>query len=331
MPLIRYSRGPRAALCLVALLAGLSVVGQAQAQSTYPQKPVRLIVPFAPGGASDILARTLGQKLSETTGQSFVIENKPGAGGTLGAELVAKSPADGYTLLLADVAVHTIAPKLYPKLGYTQEQLVPVINLATFAHILITAPASTLKSFADVLAQDKAKPGRFSVASSGNGTSTHLTIEMVNMTAATQLAHVPYKGGGAAITDVMGGQVDMMFIGTPPAMPLIQSGKLKALAVTTTKRMSTLPQVPTVSESGLPQFESIAAQGIFAPAGTPRDVVQKLNTEIAKIIRMPDVRAKWDQLGAEPVDNTPQQFATWLSSEALKWGKVIQVSGAKPD
>ena len=331
MPLIRYSRGPQAALCLVALLAGLSVVSQAQAQSTYPQKPVRLIVPFAPGGASDILARTLGQKLSETTGQSFVIENKPGAGGTLGAELVAKSAADGYTLLLADVAVHTIAPKLYPKLGYTQEQLVPVINLATFAHILITAPASTLKSFADVLAQDKAKPGRFSVASSGNGTSTHLTIEMVNMTAATQLAHVPYKGGGAAITDVMGGQVDMMFIGTPPAMPLIQSGKLKALAVTTTKRMSTLPQVPTVSESGLPQFESIAAQGIFAPAGTPRDVVQKLNTEIAKIIRMPDVRAKWDQLGAEPVDNTPQQFATWLSSEALKWGKVIQVSGAKPD
>jgi tripartite-type tricarboxylate transporter receptor subunit TctC len=331
MPLIRYSRGPRAALCLVALLAGLSVVGQAQAQSTYPQKPVRLIVPFAPGGASDILARTLGQKLSETTGQSFVIENKPGAGGTLGAELVAKSAADGYTLLLADVAVHTIAPKLYPKLGYTQEQLLPVINLATFAHILITPPASTLKSFADVLALDKAKPGRFSVASSGNGTSTHLTIEMVNMTAATQLAHVPYKGGGAAITDVMGGQVDMMFIGTPPAMPLIQSGKLKALAVTTTKRMSTLPQVPTVSESGLPQFESIAAQGIFAPAGTPREVVQKLNTEIAKIIRMPDVRAKWDQLGAEPVDNTPQQFATWLSSEALKWGKVIQVSGAKPD
>ena len=331
MPLIRYSRGPQAALCLVALLAGLSVVSQAQAQSTYPQKPVRLIVPFAPGGASDILARTLGQKLSETTGQSFVIENKPGAGGTLGAELVAKSPADGYTLLLADVAVHTIAPKLYPKLGYTQEQLLPVINLATFAHILITPPASTLKSFADVLALDKAKPGRFSVASSGNGTSTHLTIEMVNMTAATQLAHVPYKGGGAAITDVMGGQVDMMFIGTPPAMPLIQSGKLKALAVTTTKRMSTLPQVPTVSESGLPQFESIAAQGIFAPAGTPRDVVQKLNTEVAKIIRMPDVRAKWDQLGAEPVDNTPQQFATWLSSEALKWGKVIQVSGAKPD
>ena len=331
MPLIRYSRGPQAALCLVALLAGLSVVGQVQAQSTYPQKPVRLIVPFAPGGASDILARTLGQKLSETTGQSFVIENKPGAGGTLGAELVAKSAADGYTLLLADVAVHTIAPKLYPKLGYTQEQLLPVINLATFAHILITPPASTLKSFADVLALDKAKPGRFSVASSGNGTSTHLTIEMVNMTAATQLAHVPYKGGGAAITDVMGGQVDMMFIGTPPAMPLIQSGKLKALAVTTTKRMSTLPQVPTVSESGLPQFESIAAQGIFAPAGTPRDVVQKLNTEIAKIIRMPDVRAKWDQLGAEPVDNTPQQFATWLSSEALKWGKVIQVSGAKPD
>lgn len=329
MPLLPHSKGLLRSISMITLLAGATVL--AQAQGVYPQKQVRLVVPFAPGGASDILARTLGQKLSESMGQTFVIDNKPGAGGTLGAELVAKSAADGYTLLLSDVAVHTIAPKLYAKLGYTQDQLVPVINLATFAHILIAAPTTTLKSFADVLAQDKAKPGKFSVASSGNGTSTHLTIEMVNMTASTQLTHVPYKGGGAAITDVMGGQVDLMFIGTPPAMPLIQSGKLKALAVTTSKRMSTLPQVPTVAESGLPQFESVAAQGIFAPAGTPREVVQKLNTEIARIIRLPDVRAKWDQLGAEPVDNTPQQFTSWLSTEAQKWGKVIQVSGAKPD
>ena len=313
------------------LLLACSMFAPVHAQTAYPQKPVKIVVPFAPGGASDILARALSQKLGESTGQAFVVENRPGAGGTLGAEIVAKSAPDGYTLLLSDVAVFTIAPRLYPKLGYATEQLAPVANVATFAHVLIAPPSTTLKTFADVLAQDKAKPGKFNVASSGNGTSTHLTLEMVNMTASTHLKHVPYKGGGAALTDVMGGQVDLMFIGTPPAMPLIQSGKLKALAVTTSRRMATLPQVPTVAESGLPQFESVAAQGIFAPAGTPRDLIQKLNAEVTRIIRLPDVRAKWDQLGAEPVDDSPQQFAAWLASEAEKWSKVVQVSGAKPD
>lgn len=308
-----------------------AALGSAQAQGGYPLKPVKIIVPFAPGGASDILARTLGLKLTEGTGQQFVIENRPGAGGTLGAEAVAKSAPDGYTLLLSDVSVITIAPRLYQKLGYTTEQLAPVANLATFAHILIASPNSPLKAFGDVLAQEKSKPGKFNVASSGSGTSTHLTIEMVNLAASTKLQHVPYKGGGAAITDVMGSQVDLMFIGTPPAMPLIQSGKLKALAVTTSKRMLSLPQVPTVAESGLPRFESVAAQGLFAPAGTPREVIQKLNSEVIRIIRLPDVRAKWDQIGAEPVDDSPQQFSAWLAVEADKWGKLVQASGAKPD
>lgn len=303
----------------------------AQAQTTYPQKPVRIVVPFAPGGASDILARALSTKLSESLGQSFVVDNRPGAGGTLGAESVAKSAPDGYTLLLSDVAVLTVAPRLYPKLGYTADQLVPVVNVASFAHILIAPPNSTLKSFADLLAQEKAKPGRFNSASSGNGTSTHLTIEMVNLAASTQIKHVPYKGGGAALTDVISGQVDMMFIGAPPAMPLIRSGKLKALAVTTSSRMTTLPQVPTLAESGLPKFESVAAQGIFAPAGTSREIVNKLNAEVIRIIRQPDVRARWDLIGAEPVDDTPQQFSSWISLELEKWGKVIQSSGAKPD
>jgi tripartite-type tricarboxylate transporter receptor subunit TctC len=302
-----------------------------QAQTAYPQKSVRIIVPFAPGGASDILARALSTKLAESTGQQFVVDNRPGAGGTLGAEMVAKSAPDGYTLLLSDVAVLTIAPRLYPKLGYTTDQLAPVANVASFAHVLIAAPNSPPKSFNDVLAMEKAKPGRFNAASSGNGTSTHLTIEMVNVAASMQLKHVPYKGGGAALTDVMSGQVDLMFIGAPPAMPLIRSGKLKALAVTTTRRMSTLPQVPTLSESGLPKFESVAAQGIFAPAGTPRELIEKLNAEVIRIIRMPDVRARWDQIGAEPVEDTPQQFSTWLTAEMDKWGKVIQSSGAKPD
>jgi tripartite-type tricarboxylate transporter receptor subunit TctC len=317
-----------AAAVVFATCMGVSLSAVA---ADYPEKAIRVVVPYAPGGASDILARVLGQKLTESLRQPVVIENRPGAGGTIGADLVAKAPPDGYTLLLADVAVYTIGPALYAKLPYTTADLAPVINLATFAHILITAPNSPLGSFGDLLAQEKLKPGRFSVASSGNGTSTHLTAEMVNSVAGTKLAHVPYKGGGAAITDVMGGQVDMMFIGTPPAMPLLQSGKLKALAVTTTKRMAALPQVPTVAESGLPGFESIAAQGVFAPAGTPREIIAQINTEIARIIKLPDVRARWTQLGAEPIDNTPQQFATWLTSESAKWGKVIRDSGAKPD
>ena len=319
-------------LLIASLLAGTTLLGAATAHAAgYPEKSVRIVVPYAPGGASDILARVLAQKLSERLGQSIVVDNKPGAGGTIGADIVAKAAPDGYTLLLADVAVQTIAPALYPKLPYTRADLAPVINLATFAHIMITAPNSPLTSFADVLQREKAKPGSLSVASSGNGTSTHLTAEMVNSTSGIKLTHVPYKGGGAALADVMGGQVDAMFIGSPPAMPLLQSGKLKAIAVTTSKRMAALPTVPTVAESGLPGFESIAAQGIFAPSGTPRDVITRLNGEIARIIELPEVRARWAQLGADPITNTPAQFATWLDSESLKWGKVVKESGAKPD
>ena len=297
----------------------------------YPDKPVRIVVPYAPGGASDIPARGLTQKLSESLGQQVVVDNKPGAGGTIGADLVAKAAPDGHTLLLADVAVHTIAPALYPKLPYARGDLAPVINLATFSHVLITALNSPLASFGDIVKQEKAKAGSVSVASSGNGTSTHLTAEMVNAMAGIKLSHVPYKGGGAALADVVGGQVHIMFIGSPPAMPLLQSGKLKALAVTTSKRMQALPSVPTLAESGLPGFESIAAQGVFAPNGTPREVIAKLNAEIARIIQLPDVRARWAQLGAEPIDNTPVQFSGWLDNEAVKWSKVVKDSGARPD
>lgn len=314
-----------------AATSAMLLAGPAALAATYPEKSVRLVVPYAPGGASDILARVLAQKLAESTGQQVIVDNKPGAGGSIGADIVAKSAPDGYTLLLADVAVQTIAPALYAKLPYARGDLAPVINLATFAHVLITAPQSPLASFGDIVKKEKAQAGSVSVASSGNGTSTHLTAEMVNSLAGIKLTHVPYKGGGAALADVMGGQVDAMFIGSPPAMPLLQSGKLKALAVTTSRRMSALPSVPTVAESGLPGFESIAAQGIFAPNGTPRDVIAKLNTEIARIIQLPDVRARWTQLGAEPVDNTPAQFANWLDSESVKWGKVIRESGAKAD
>jgi tripartite-type tricarboxylate transporter receptor subunit TctC len=319
-------------LLIASLAAGSVMLATIPAQAAgYPDKTVRLVVPYAPGGASDILARVLSQKLSESLGQQFMVDNKPGAGGSIGADIVAKATPDGYTLLLADVAVQTIAPTLYPKLPYARADLAPVINLATFAHVLITAPHSPLTSFGDIVKREKSQSGSVSIASSGNGTSTHLTAEMVNSLAGIKLTHVPYKGGGAALADVMGGQVNAMFIGSPPAMPLLQNGKLKAIAVTTSKRMAALPSVPTVAESGLPGFESIAAQGIFAPHGTPPEVINRLNTEIARIIQLPDVRARWAQLGAEPVDNTPAQFASWLDSESVKWIKVIKDSGAKAD
>ena len=317
---------------LIAPVAAALLLASAGAQAaTYPEKTVRLVVPYAPGGASDILARVLAQKLTESLGQQIMVDNKPGAGGSIGADIVAKATPDGYTLLLADVAVQTIAPTLYPKLPYAPGDLAPVINVATFAHVLITAPQSPLTGFGDIVKREKAQAGSVSMASSGNGTSTHLTAEMVNSLAGIKLTHVPYKGGGAALADVMGGQVNAMFIGSPPAMPLLQSGKLKAIAVTTSKRMQALPSVPTVAESGLPGFESIAAQGIFAPKGTPQDIVIQLNTEIARIIQLPEVRARWTQLGAEPINNTPTQFANWLDSESVKWGKVIKESGAKAD
>ena len=319
------------ATLLIAIGAGSGFFSDGGGAADFPHKPVRLVVPFAPGGASDILARVIAQPLAESLGQSLVIENRAGAGGTLGADLVAKAAADGHTLLLADVAAYTISPSLYARLPYQAKDLAPVINLATFAHLLIAPPDSPFNSVVDVLASERTRPGGLSVASSGNGTSTHLTIEMLNAVTASRLVHVPYKGGGAALADVMGGQVPLMIIGTPPAMPLIRSGKLKALAVTTSTRMAALPNVITVAEAGVAGFESIAAQGIFAPAGTPKDIVARLNGEIARIIRRPEIGERWAQLGGVPVDNSPEQFSAWLGAESDKWGKVVRDSGAKLD
>ena len=297
----------------------------------YPTRPLRIIVPFAPGGASDILARVIAPPLSERLGQPVLIENRPGAGGTLGADMVAKAPADGHTVVLADVGAYTISPSLYPKLPYQAKDLAPIINLASFAHILIAPPASPFNSAADVIAADKARPGALSIASSGNGTSTHLTIEMFNALAGIKLVHIPYKGGGAALADVMGGQVPLMFIGTPPAMPLIKSGKLKAVAVTTATRMASLPAVPTVAEAGIAGFESIAAQGLFAPAATPRDIVARLNGEIARIIARPEIRERWALLGGTAIDNSADQFSVWLKLETDKWSRLAREASAKLD
>ena len=295
------------------------------------EKALRIVVPFGPGGGSDIFARLLQPRLAEALKLAVVVENRPGAGGTLGAELVTKAVPDGNTLLLSDAGVATISPALYPKLGYAQKDLAPVINLAQFANVLVAPPRLAANTLAELVAQDRANPGRLSIASSGNGTSPHLTAELLKLATGMKLTHVPYKGSGPAIGDTAGGQVDMVFTGYATVSGLIKTGKLKALAVTSPKRMTELPQVPTVAESGYAGFESWIAQAVFAPAGTPRDTVARLNSVIAAALRSPEVLERMRSQGMEPLDNTPEQFAAWIGRQSEQWARVIREAGVKPD
>ena len=257
-----------AALCM--FVAGVAAVASGSAaaqQAAWPSRQIRIVVPFAPGGASDILARLIAKELGERVKQPVIVENKPGAGGTIGADLVAKSPPDGYTLLLADVSVVMTFPSLYPNLPYAAKDLIPVANIATFGLILIAPASSKFNSLSEVIASDKATPGKLNMASPGSGSSNHLTLERFNAAAGTKIVHIPYKGAGPAVNDVVGGQVDFTLASGAASKSLLDGGKVKALAVTSAKRNPLLPQVPTVAESGLVGFESIAGQGLFAPEG----------------------------------------------------------------
>ncbi len=296
-----------------------------------PDKALRIVVPFGPGGGSDIFARLISPKLSESLRQPVVVENRPGAGGTLGADLVAKAPPDGNTLLLSDSGAYTISPSLYPNLPYAPKDLAPVINLAVFGNVLVAPNRLQAGNVVELVALDKASPGRLSIASSGNGTSPHLTAELFKMATGLKLVHVPYKGSGPAIADVTGGQVDLVFTGYASVASLIKGGKVKALAVTTPARIAELPGTPTVAESGYPGFESYISQGVFAPAGTPREVVSRLNREIASALRHPEVAERMRQLSLEPHDNTPEQFGAWLSRQSELWARVIREAKVKVD
>ncbi len=340
MPITRHPRHPSshrpfrsalAATAAVVLALFGAAPGSADAQAPWPSRPVRVIVPFGPGGASDILARLLAKELTERLKQPFVVENKPGAGGTIGADLVAKSAPDGYTLLLADASVVMTFPSLYPALPYAAKDLAPVANIATFGLILIAPAKSKFNTLAEVVAADKASPGKLNMASPGSGSSNHLTLEKFNAMAGTKLVHIPYKGTGPAMNDVVGGQVDLTLASGAASKPLIDGGKVKALAVTSAKRNPLLPQVPTVAESGYPGFESIAGQGLFAPAGTPREIVTKLNAEVNAIIRMPEMQERWTQMGIDRMEGSPEQFAAWLAHESEQWATLIRTVGIKPD
>jgi tripartite-type tricarboxylate transporter receptor subunit TctC len=310
-------------------MATLATLAHAQA---WPSKPIKWVVPFAPGGTTDILARTVGEKLALALGQPVVIENKPGAGGGLGADFTAKAAPDGYTIMGGTISTHAINASLYKNLPYDPvKDFVAITLIARVPNMLVINPAVPAKDVKELIALLKASPNKYSFASSGNGTSQHLSGELFKSMSGTDMQHIPYKGSPPALQDVMGGQVTMTFDNITTAWPLAKAGKLRALAVTTAKRSSIAPDVPTLAESGLPGFEVGSWQGVFAPAGTPTAIIKRLNAEIVKILGMPDVREKLGGLGAEIVADSPEEFAALVKTEVVKWADVVKKSGARVD
>ena len=290
-----------------------------------------MIIPYPPGGPTDILGRIVAQNLTEKLGQQVVVENKPGASGMIGADLVAKAPPDGYTLL-ANASIHVINPSLYKNPTYDAiKDFTPVSLIADVPLVLVVAPELPVKSVKDLIALAKSSSGKLNFASSGNAAAPHLAGEAFKIATGVDMQHVPYKGSGPALTDLMGGQVQLMFDSLPSSISHVKSGKLRAIAVTTAKRSSALPNVPTIAESGVPGFDISTWYGIWAPAGTPKEIVSKLSGEIAKIVKIPDVRERLAGLGAEPVGNSPDEFAAYCRSELAKWAKIVKASGATVD
>jgi tripartite-type tricarboxylate transporter receptor subunit TctC len=312
------------------LMAAAAAAGLAHAQN-YPDKPVRLLVPFPAASATDVVARTIGQKLSEKWHQPVVIENKPGAGGNLGTEIGAKSPADGYTILMGTVA-NAISASLYRKLTYDFiKDFEPVTLMAVTPLVLVANPKFPPNTLKEVVAYAKAHPGEVNFGSGGTGTSNHLAGEMLNTMAGIKMTHVPYKGTPAAYTDMLAGQVSLMFDNIVAVMPHIKSGKLKPIAVSTAKRVPSLPNVPTVAESGFPGFEAVSWIGAVVPAGTPKEIINKLNTDFNAVMAMPDVKEKLAASGAELKGSTPEEFDAHIRKEIDKWAKAVKSSGARAD
>jgi tripartite-type tricarboxylate transporter receptor subunit TctC len=298
----------------------------------FPSKAIRLIVPFPPGGGTDIIARETAQKVATATGWTFVIENKPGAGGNMGVDAVAKAPADGYTIVLGQTSNLAINPTLYAKMPYDpQKDLAPILLVANAPLVMVTSATSSYKTLADAVNAAKAKPGAINFASPGNGTVAHLTSELFQKAAGIKTQHVPYKGAAMALTDVISGTVDLYMSSVPTLLGQIKQGKLRALAVTSAKRVDDLPNVPTINESGYKGFDAVTWFGLLAPAGTPKDVVAKLNAEFNKALQQPELRKKLGDEGADAAGGTPEQFAALIKDEALRWGKVVKESGARID
>jgi tripartite-type tricarboxylate transporter receptor subunit TctC len=309
----------------------LFAAANACAQS-YPAKQIRFVVPFPPGGPADILSRTIGQVLSESWGQQVVIDNRAGAGGNIGAEIVAKAPPDGYTMLMGFVGTHAINSSLYRDMPFDPvKDFEPVALVAMVTIILVVHPSVPVKSVRELIALAKAKPGELSFGSPGNGTPQHLAGELFDTMTGVRMVHVPYKGAVPALTDLLGGRLSLIFSSMPPALPHVQSGKLRALGVTSGARSPAAPDVPTISQSGLPGYEVINWYGVLVPARTPRDIVGKLNAEIVRIMNLPAVKERLAAQGAETYTSSPEKFADYIKKETEKWAKVVKFSGAKLD
>jgi tripartite-type tricarboxylate transporter receptor subunit TctC len=323
----------RIPLVFAAAAAVLSAAPVAIAQApAYPTKPIRIVVPFPPGGATDILARDVAQKLTDAWGQSVIVDNRPGAGGNIGSELVAKSAPDGYTLEMGTVGTHAINASLYAKMPYDNvKDFVPIILVAGVPNVLEVNPALPVNSVPELIAYAKANPGKLNFASSGNGTSIHLSGELFKAMAGVEMTHVPYKGSAPALQDLIAGQVQVMFDNLPPSLPQIRAGKLRALAVTSAARAPALPDVPTVAEAGLPGFEASSWFGLLAPAGTPPAIVAQINAEVGKWLATPEAKENLAKQGANAAGGTPEDFAKHIAAETAKWAKVVKASGAKVD
>jgi tripartite-type tricarboxylate transporter receptor subunit TctC len=318
-----------------ALLLGVlgAVAGHAAAQPAYPARSIRFIVPYPPGSGTDIVARMLGQKLTEAWGQQVLVDNRPGAGAIIGVDAVAKAAPDGYTIGIADNGPLAINPALYPKLPYNPARdFAPVTLVANLPFILVVHPGVPANNVAELLALAKARPGRINYASVGNGSAVHLATELLKTRAGIDLVHVPYKGSAPALNGVLSGEASLMFVNLLSSLPLVKAGKLRALATGTPKRLAALPELPTVAEAGVPGYEYQAWFGVVAPAGTPRPIVERLNQELRRVIAMPEIRDRMiSQGGLEPVGGTAESFAAMIPTEIEYWGRVVRETGARVD
>lgn len=322
-----------------AVVVGVGAAGDGGAQTAavtaaqgYPAKSIRFVSPFAPGGSTDTLARLIGQKITESWGQPVVVENRPGAGGTIGSDLVAKAPPDGYTILLTSVSAHAIGPALRGRLPYDPlRDFAAVTQVASGHNILVVHPSLPVKSVRELIALAKSKPGELTFASGGNGTPAHIAGELFKTMAKVEMVHVPYKGGGPAAIAILSGEVSLTFGSIATVLPQVRAGKVRAVAVTGARRSSAVPDLPTISEAGVPGYELNSWYGVLAPAATPREIVAKLSAEVVRILHLPEVRDRIAHEGIEPAGTTPEEFAAYIKAEIAKWARVVKASGARPD
>ena len=314
------------------LIAALAAAGQAAAAEAYPAKPIRLVIPFAPGGTTDILGRVIGERLTAQLGQQIVVENRGGAGGNIAAEAVARSAPDGYTLFLGSMGTQAMNGAIYPKLAFDPiRDFAPITRLVNSANLLVVHPSLPARSVKDVIQLAKSRPGQLNYSTSGVGSFNHMSAELFQMMSGVRMVHIPYKSGGQALTAVLVGEAQILFQTIPAAVPFIESGKLRALAVCASERHPLFPKLPTASESGLPGFEISTWYGILAPAATPADLVARLNAALIEVVKAPVTQKRLADLGLDPATNTPQDFAALIRADAVKWAKVVKAANIRAE